>query len=155
MVADGSASVESLWHSIRQEAEAVAARDPVFAVTLARTIFDHPDLGSAITFQIGQRLGTVDADQARFTRIANEAFRSSPDLVEAAGLDLQGIVAHDPAVTALLPPLLNYKGFVALEGTAAQAFLDRRAAGQAAPFGPFRLQFTGGAHHRAGAEFFA
>jgi serine O-acetyltransferase len=115
MAADEIASVESVWRAVRQEAEAVAARDPAFAATLTRSILDHADLGTAIAFQIGQRLATVDADRARLTRIANEAFRASPDLVEAASRDLQSIALHDPAMKALLPPLLNFKGFVALQ----------------------------------------
>lgn len=115
MAADEIASVENVWRSLRQEAEAVAVRDPVFAATVARSILDHPGLGSAIAYQIGQRLGTVDADRARFTRVANEAFAALPDLVEAAARDLYGIVSRDPAPTALLPVLLNFKGFVALQ----------------------------------------
>jgi serine O-acetyltransferase len=115
MVADGMISAESLWQSIRREADAVAANDPVLGKTLALAVLDHPDLASAIAFQIGQRLGTSEMDRAQFTRVAKEAFRASPDLVEAAARDLQGIVLRDPAPTTLLPPLLNFKGFVALQ----------------------------------------
>lgn len=126
MVADGIASAENLWRSIRREADAAAARDPLFGGTLAQAILDHPDLGSAIAFQIGQRLGTSGADRAQFTRVANEAFRDAPDLVDAASRDLQGIVRHDPAATALLPPLLNFKGFVALGAWRVANWLWRR-----------------------------
>ena len=106
---------EQLWQSVRREAEAIAGSDPVLAQSLSKSILDHPGLGSALAFQIGQRLGGNDDERARFTRVANEAFAESPELVEAASLDLQGIVNHDPAVTALLPPLLSYKGYVALQ----------------------------------------
>ena len=41
--------------------------------------------------------------------------RLSPDLIEAASRDLQSIAVHDPATTTLLPPLLNFKGYVALQ----------------------------------------
>ncbi|MBI5321637.1 serine acetyltransferase [Bradyrhizobium sp.] len=109
------ASAEQLWQSVRGEAEAIAGSDPVLASSLAQSILDHPDFGSALAFQIGQRLGSGDDDRARFTRVAHEAFAAAPELVEAANLDLQGIVHHDPATTALLPPLLNFKGYVALE----------------------------------------
>jgi serine O-acetyltransferase len=109
------ASAEQLWQSVRREAEAIAAADPVLAPSLAKSILDHPDLGSALALQIGLRLGATDDDCARFTRVANEAYAAAPELVEAASLDLEGIVHHDPATTALLPPLLNFKGFVALE----------------------------------------
>jgi serine O-acetyltransferase len=115
MIAGASTSTENLWQSILREAQVVAEGDPVLGKTLALAIFDHPDLGSAIAFQIGQRLGTSEVDRARFTRVANEAFRTSPDLVQAAARDLLGIVLRDPAPTALLPALLNFKGFVALQ----------------------------------------
>ena len=120
------ASAAELWQSIRREAEAIAGSDPVLAESLAKSILYHPDLGSALAFQIGQRLGAQDDERARFARVANEAFAAAPELVEAASLDLQGIVDHDPAVTALLPPLLNYKGFVALEAFRVSNWLWQR-----------------------------
>jgi serine O-acetyltransferase len=126
MVADAMISAESLWQSIRREADAVAASDPILGKTISLAISDHPDLGSAIAFQIGQRLGTNSAERAQYARIAREAFRASPDLVEAAGRDLQGIVLHDPASKALLPPLLNFKGFVALQAWRVANWLWRR-----------------------------
>jgi serine O-acetyltransferase len=109
------ASAEQLWQSVRAEAEAIAATDPVLGRSLATSILDHPGLGSALALQIGQRLGTRDDDRALFTRVAGEAFAAAPELVEAARADLQSIVNHDPATSALLPPLLNFKGFVALQ----------------------------------------
>jgi len=119
MVTDNMASADAIWLSIRSEADTVVASDPVLGRSLSLAVLDHPGLGSALAFQIGQRLGTGGVDCAQFTRIANEAFRATPDLVEAAGRDLQGIVLHDflhdPASKALLPPLLNFKGYVALQ----------------------------------------
>jgi serine O-acetyltransferase len=120
------ALAEKLWQSVRCEAETIAAGDPVLAQSLSRSILDHPGLGSALAFQIGQRLGVNDEERERFTRIANEAFAAAPELVEAASLDLQGIVSHDPAVTALLPPLLNFKGFVALQAWRVSNWLWQR-----------------------------
>ena len=120
------ALAEQLWQSARREAEAVVRADPVLAQPLAKSILDHADLGSALAFQIGQRLGADDDERARFTHVANEAFATAPELVEAASLDLQGIVDHDPAVTALLPPLLNFKGFVALQAWRVSNWLWQR-----------------------------
>ena len=117
------ASAEQLWQSVRREAEAIAATDPVLAESLATSILDHPGLAGALALQIGQRLGSSEEDRARFARVANEAFAASPELVEAASLDLEGIVHHDPATTALLPPLLNFKGYVALQAWRVQNWL--------------------------------
>lgn len=115
MIKDGSASAGQLWLSIRREAEAAFACDPVFGASLSSAIFDHADLGSAVAHQIGERLGRSSADRRQFSRLAREAFQASPDLVEAASRDLRSVVVHDPATTGLLPPLLNYKGYIALQ----------------------------------------
>ncbi|MGJ5180849.1 serine O-acetyltransferase EpsC [Bradyrhizobium oligotrophicum] len=109
------ASRTELWQSIRHEAELAAARDPAFGQTLSAAILDHPDLGSIVAHQIGVRIGNSAAARDRFAAIAREAQTAAPALVAAAYSDLAAITAHDPATTALLPPLLNYKGYVALQ----------------------------------------
>jgi serine O-acetyltransferase len=108
-------SVDQLWHSIRREAESAVTRDPVFGTALSSSILDHPDFAAALAHQIGARLGKTSDDRARFARLAREAFAASLDLVDAASRDLQSIVVHDPAMKTLLPPLLNFKGYVALQ----------------------------------------
>ncbi|MGH6754440.1 MAG: serine O-acetyltransferase, partial [Bradyrhizobium sp.] len=115
MTQNETASVDQLWQSVRREAEAVLASDPLFGASLSAAISDHSDLGSAIAHQIGERLGRSPADREQFARVAREAFAAAPELVEAASLDLQSIAAHDPAMKRLLPPLLNFKGYVALQ----------------------------------------
>ena len=115
MTQNAIAPVDQLWASIRREAESVLARDPLFGASLSAAILDHPDLGTAVAHQIGERLGKRADERALFARVAREAFAASPDLVDAASADLQSIAVHDPATTALLPPLLNFKGYVALE----------------------------------------
>jgi serine O-acetyltransferase len=108
-------SVDQLWLSIRREAENAVTRDPVFGTVLSSAILDHPDFAHALAHQIGERLGKSPADLARFAQLARDAFGASRDLVDAAGRDLQSIAVHDPAMTTLLPPLLNFKGYVALQ----------------------------------------
>ena len=115
MTPHGFVSSNKLWRSIRREAEAAIARDPVFGASMSAAILDHGDLGGAVAFQIGERLARRTADGRQFAQIAREAFLAAPGLVEAASRDLRGIADHDPATSALLPPLLNFKGFVALQ----------------------------------------
>jgi serine O-acetyltransferase len=115
MIQDGMLSADQLWLTIRLEAESAVARDPVFGAALSSFILDHPDLAHALAHQIGVRLGTSPAERARHAQFARDAFATSPDLIDAASRDLQSIAVHDPATTALLPPLLNFKGFVALQ----------------------------------------
>ncbi|MCK1642401.1 serine acetyltransferase [Bradyrhizobium sp. 157] len=119
--------VDQLWNSIRTEAESAVLRDPVFGAALSSAILDHLDFGGALSHQIGARLGKTPADRARFAQIARDAFATAPDLIDAASRDLQSIAVHDPATTALLPPLLNFKGFVALQGWRLSNWLWRQS----------------------------
>jgi serine O-acetyltransferase len=107
--------VDQLWHSIRREAESAVARDTVFGAALSASILDQFDFAGALAHQIGARLGKTSDEPARFANLAREAFAASPDLVDAASRDLQSIAIRDPAPTTLLPPLLNFKGYVALQ----------------------------------------
>ena len=121
-----AASVDQLWQRVRREAETAVAGDPLFGRSLQAAILDHPGLGNAVAHQIGERLGKSTDDRELFTRVAREAFDAAPELVEAAAADLQSIVAHDPATTRLLPPLLNFKGYVALQAFRVSNWLWRR-----------------------------
>jgi serine O-acetyltransferase len=115
MIPSEISAADELWLTIRREAENVVAGDRVFGASLAAAILDHPDFAGAVSHQIGERLGKSSADRRRLARIAREAFAGSPDLVEAASRDLRGIAVHDPATKGFLPPLLNFKGYVALQ----------------------------------------
>jgi serine O-acetyltransferase len=126
MVPDRVSSSGDLWLAVRREAENAAAVDPTFSRALAASILAHSGLGAAVSHQIGQRLGKSTEDRHRFERVANEAFAASPDLVDAAGRDLEWIVLHDPASTGLLPALINFKGYVALQNWRVSNWLWRQ-----------------------------
>ncbi|MGW1419707.1 serine O-acetyltransferase [Bradyrhizobium manausense] len=106
---------DSLWRSIRGEAERAAAADPIFGKAVAGAILAHDDFAAALADLIGRRLGASAAERERFIAFSRDAFRSQPDLIEAASHDLQAIVRRDPAIAGLLPPLLHFKGYVALQ----------------------------------------
>jgi serine O-acetyltransferase len=118
--------IDQLWQSVRREVESAVANDPLFGHSLSAAILDHPDLGGALAHQIGERLGKSADGSQLFARVAREAYRVSPDLVEAASRDLQSIAVHDPATTKLLPPLLNFKGYVALQAFRVSNWLWQR-----------------------------
>ena len=120
------APTDELWRRLRREAESALARDPVFGASLKSAVLDYPDFASALSRQIGARLGKTPTDRQMLARAASEAFAASPDLVDAASRDLQSIAIHDPATKSLLPPLLNFKGFVALQAWRVSNWLWRQ-----------------------------
>ncbi|OPY95145.1 serine acetyltransferase [Bradyrhizobium sacchari] len=105
----------SLWQDIRDDAQRAIAADPVFGKSLADTVLIHGDFAAALADLIGRRLGGSAAEQARFNTFSLDAFRGAPDLIGTAACDLQAIALRDPAIAELLPPLLHYKGYVALQ----------------------------------------
>ncbi|PDT90018.1 serine acetyltransferase [Bradyrhizobium sp. Y36] len=116
MTAAAKATTDNgLWQAIRDEAQRAVASDPVFGTSLTEAVLAHDDLAAAIAGLIGRRLGGNAAEQSRFTAFSHGAFRGSPELIEAAGRDLQAIVRSDPAIASLLAPLLHFKGYVALQ----------------------------------------
>ena len=103
-MAAATATNDSLWQTIRDEAQRAMAADPVFGKSLAGAVLVHDDFGAALADLIGRRLGGDATERARFAAFAREAFRGSPELIEAAGRDLQAIVRSDPAIASLLAP---------------------------------------------------
>ncbi|MDI1263623.1 MAG: hypothetical protein PS018_10240, partial [bacterium] len=117
-------TADQIWLTIRSEAEAIVACDPAFGASLYPGILEHAGLGSALARKIGERLGTTADESRRFARIATEAFAACPELIEAASLDLQSVAANDPATKSLLPPFVNYKGYVALQAGVVDAAMN-------------------------------
>jgi len=126
MRSNGIPSSDDIWLSIRREAESARASDPIFGRSLTAAILDHADFASALSWQVGQRLGKTAAERRQFADVAREAFRAWPDLVDAASRDLTAIAVHDPAITGFLPPLLNFKGYVALQAWRVSNWLWRQ-----------------------------
>ncbi|MCK1744548.1 serine acetyltransferase [Bradyrhizobium sp. 139] len=117
---------DSLWLEIRAEAQRATVADPIFGKALADTILVRDDFAAALADLIGRRLGANTAETERFTAFSLDAFRGQPDLIEAASRDLQAIVLRDPAVAGLLAPLLNFKGYAALQAWRVSNSLWRR-----------------------------
>lgn len=107
----GTANAERIWQAIAMEAKAVAQTEPALARLLFAAVTGRRDLGDAIAFQIGQRLGGNET----FADAARDVFRVSPDIVDAACCDLEAILDQDPATGSRLSILQNFKGFVALQ----------------------------------------
>ena len=114
MTAGATMGSDDLWLAIRREAAAAVAADR-FLEASAAFILDQGDLGGAIAFLIGRRIADADADRVQCVRAAREAYVAEPVLIEAAASDLAAIVRRDPAISGFLPPLLNFKGYVALQ----------------------------------------
>lgn len=116
---------ESLWQTIRDEAQRAAAADPAFGRAVADAVLPHDNFAAALADLIGRRLGASATERERFAAFSADAYRSQPDLIETAGHDLQAITHRDPAIAGLLPPL-HFKGYVALQAFRVSHWLWRQ-----------------------------
>ena len=118
MALNGTTSGDELLLAVHQEGSANGhdKRSDFWSDALSAAILDHADLPSAVAHQIGERLGQTTAERSQFAEIARDAFFwRRPIWSRRRGRDLRGIAVHDPATTGLPPPLLNFKGYIALQ----------------------------------------
>jgi serine O-acetyltransferase len=104
-----------LWELILGEARDAAGADLAYGATLRRAILDRSGIGQAMTYQIATRLGRPFGVEQEFEAAARQAFAADATLTDAAFRDLQGIVSRDPATPGLLPVLLHFKGYLAVQ----------------------------------------
>jgi serine O-acetyltransferase len=109
-------ALDPVWTTLREEAQAVVAREPVLAGLVYAGILNHERLEDAVAYRIAARLDHpfVGADILR--RGFSEMFQARPDLSEALRADLVAVQDRDPACERFVEPVLYFKGFHAIQG---------------------------------------
>lgn len=107
-------TVDPIWTAVRDEAEAVVAKEPALGGFIYATILSHGRLEEAICHRLAQRLNHADVDAGLISKIFGEVLASHPDLGQAFRADLAAVFDRDPACTRYIEPLLYFKGFHAL-----------------------------------------
>jgi serine O-acetyltransferase len=104
-----------VWAALRNEAAAAAQKEAALASLLAAVILNHKSLGGALSYQLARKLGDQELRAMSVREIAEEAYASSPELVEIAEADLRAVFERDPACKGYMQPFLFFKGFMALQ----------------------------------------
>jgi serine O-acetyltransferase len=109
------AAQHEIWADLRASAEAAARDEPRLASQMSAVILSHGDLASALSFQIGRKLGDSELGPMSVREVCRDAFDADPSIVAAAEADLRAVSERDPAIKTLLQPFLYFKGFQALQ----------------------------------------
>ena len=104
------------WQKIQQEAQSMAAQEPMLASFFHSTILNHRDLRSALSFQLANKLDSTTMPAIALREVIELALRSEPELLAAVAADICAVQDRDPAVDLFSTPLLYLKGFHALQG---------------------------------------
>jgi serine O-acetyltransferase len=106
---------DPLWNSIRAEALVEADREPLLRPLLERAVLHRNSFGEGLATVLSERLCKQALDLVKFDKELRDVIANDSTIIESARNDLKVIQANDPATTSLLHPLLNFKGFLAIQ----------------------------------------
>lgn len=106
---------QKLWNKIRKEAWESSTNEPILASFFHSTILNHSNFKSALSYQLANRLDSHTMPAILVREVIEEAFTKSPDILNAAMIDIVAVQERDPAVEQFSIPLLYLKGFHALQ----------------------------------------
>ena len=108
-------SIDPVWNALRQQAEAMAGREPALAGFVHATILQHERLEQALTYHLARKLGGEDMSPLAVREMFDDAVAADPAIGQAVRADLSAVFERDPACHSYVEAFLFYKGFHALE----------------------------------------
>ena len=106
---------DPVWERVREEAEEMAAGEPILASFLYSTILNHRTFNDALAYHLAQKLGNAEVHSMQPRELLDEALREQPEIGEATRADIVAYYDRDPACHSYIQPLLYFKGFHALQ----------------------------------------
>jgi serine O-acetyltransferase len=108
-------SSEQFWKILKQEAEQVAAKEPMLASYIHACVINHHNFESSLSFILSNKLSDDVMPAIAVREMFEEAYMLNPEIVDSAIVDIQAVVNRDPAVSLFLTVLIHFKGFHALQ----------------------------------------
>jgi serine O-acetyltransferase len=108
-------AVDPIWTSLRDEAEAVIAREPPLGGFIYSYILNQARLEDAVARRISDRLDGPAFSGDLINRAFAEMAASRDEYPVELRSDLMAVYDRDPACTRFLEPVLYFKGFHAIE----------------------------------------
>lgn len=104
-----------LWQTLREEAQAVAAQEPVLASYIHSVILHHHSLAEAMSFHLANLLDSSTAPALLLREVCLDALRADPQILQRLCRDIVASYERDAACDHYLMPVLYFKGFHALQ----------------------------------------
>ncbi len=108
-------SLDPVWTRLRNEADAVVAKEPALAGFIYAYILNHARLEDAVAHRIADRLDSPAFDGDIINRAFGEMLAADHAYPVALRADLVAVFDRDPACTRFLEPVLYFKGFHAIQ----------------------------------------
>jgi serine O-acetyltransferase len=108
-------TVDPIWTALREQAEAMAGREPTLAGFVHATILQHDRLEQALSYHLARKLGGEDLSPLAIREMFDDAMAADSGIGQAVRADLSAVFERDPACHSYVDAFLFYKGFHALE----------------------------------------
>lgn len=107
--------VDPVWTRIRAEAEELAAGEPALASFAYAAVLSHARLEDVVAHRVAAHLDHGDVAGELIVRVYEQALADRPSLGVDFRADVQAVFDRDPACDRMIPPVLYFKGFAALQ----------------------------------------
>lgn len=108
-------SGDPLWDSIQAEGRVEADREPLLRPLLERSVLHRSSFSEGLAMVLSQKLCDPALKSAQFYEELYDVITNDVAIAHRARNDLVAIQSKDPATTTQLHPLLNFKGFQAVQ----------------------------------------
>ncbi|SLN50487.1 Serine acetyltransferase [Roseivivax jejudonensis] len=120
------AELDPVWARVMREAEEAVANEPLLGGLVHQSVLHHPTIERALAYRISLKLASGEMSEQILREIADEAYKTDPELALAARADIVAIWERDPACHRFLQPLLFFKGFQAVQSYRVANWLYRQ-----------------------------
>lgn len=107
--------VDPVWGVVRQEAEAVVAKEPMMSSFIYNTILNQSSLEDAVIFRIAERLHNRDFSADLVRQSFQQMQADTNEWSEILRTDIAAVYDRDPACSRFIEPILYFKGFHAIQ----------------------------------------
>ncbi len=109
-----SAQTDSIWESLREDAEKSASTERLLGAYLQETILGQKSFDAALSYTLASKLRDDILPSITLRDLFLEVLETEDGLRESVRSDLQAVADRDPAAGGYLTPFLFFKGFHAL-----------------------------------------
>ena len=106
---------DPIWDSIQAEGFFEAGREPLLRPLLEQAVLHRSSIGDGLAMVLSKKLCEPGLGSANLYEELYEVIANDRTIADSARKDLQAIKTNDPATTSLLHPLMNFKGFLAVQ----------------------------------------
>lgn len=106
---------DGFWNHIQAEARRETEREPVLVSFLFASVLRHPNLETALSVILANKLQTPDLPAILVRDLIDEALAGDVSIGASIRADLLAARTRDPAARGYAQPFLYYKGFHALQ----------------------------------------